>query len=65
MCTGVVAGVFGGWWWCGGCVGIPREASSGRDTAPGVADGGGGLSWPTSKLAGGNPKSWDHWSLGQ
>ena len=64
VCTGVVAGVLEGWCWVG-CVGIPREASSGRDTAPGVAVGGGGLSWPTSKLAGGNPKSWDHWSLGQ
>ena len=49
---------------------MPREASSwGRAARPaeeplppgeevdGVA---GGLSWPTSRLAGGNPKSWDH-----
>lgn len=65
LCTGVVAGVLGAWC-CVDCVGIPREARSGRGTAPGVTlGGGGGLSWPTSKLAGGNPKSWDHWSLGQ
>lgn len=64
LCTGVVTGVLGAWC-CVDCVGIPREARSGRGTALGVALDGGGLSWPTSKLAGGNPKSWDHCSLVQ
>lgn len=46
---------------------MPSEARSGRGladepTGEGLGDG---LSWPTSRLAGGNPNSWDHWSLGQ
>lgn len=40
--------------------GRPSDARSGLDTALGVGGPGGGLSWPTSRLAGGNPNSWDH-----
>lgn len=65
ICWFVDAGDCDGWW----C--MPSDAKRGLVIKLGDADDegggicGGGLSWPTSKLAGGNPNSWDHWSLGQ